>query len=279
MEPGSRVYTFFSVHERLFLPVHRLLRDRYGVEGFAGTVWGQDQASFLGQGDIAYDPLLVFTRDVLEPSEGAVPDIDFLRQREELYGVPIHRMIWSERHLLKGRGYKEVLALTEQIFRVVEDAFDRFQPSFLFSEDVGCLTSYVHYAVARGRGIPFWRVGSARMPGLLSVYSGGPQEWNLTKDKLAEIRQRGLSAQERSDAESFVQGFRDRPERPTGIRTRARLPVVEKEDVERLAQLGKRYITDPHNPTLTSPVRALGQRAARLPATGPRSRSTTSIVQ
>ena len=59
-----------------------MLRERYGVHAFAGTVWGQDQASFLTEGDIDYDPLVVFTRDVLDPSEVAVPDIDFLRERE-----------------------------------------------------------------------------------------------------------------------------------------------------------------------------------------------------
>jgi hypothetical protein len=264
MSSTDRVYTFFSVHERLFLPVHRLLRDRYGVDSFAGTVWGHDQASFLADGGIDYDPLVVFTRDVLEPSRNAVPDIDFLRDREERYGVPIHRMIWSERHLLEGRSYKQVLALTERLFRVVEAGFDEFQPTLLFSEDVGCLSSYVHYAVARGRGVPFWRIGSARMPGLLSVYSGGPQDWNLTKAKLAEIRERGLTDDERGEAAAFVEGFRNRPERPTGMRTRARLPIADKEDLERLTQLGKRYIDDPQNPTLTSPVRALGQRAVRL---------------
>lgn len=264
MPQANRVYTFFSVHERLFVPMHRLLRDRYGVEAFGGTVWGQDQSSFLSAGDIDYDPLIIFTRDVLEPSEGATPDVDFLREREERYGVPIHRMIWSERHLLEGRSYAEVLALTERLFRVVEEAFDRFEPSFLFSEDVGCLTSYVHYAVARGRGIPFWRIGSARMPGLLSVYCGGPQEWNLTKDKLAEIRRRGLSPEERQGARAFVEAFRTKPERPTGMRTRARLPIADMEDAERLAKLGKRYLDDPKNPTLTSPLKALRQRAVRL---------------
>jgi len=264
MQRDSRVYTFFSVHERLFLPVHRVLRDRYGVTAFAGTVWGHDQASFLADGDVDYDPLIIFTRDVLEPSEAVTPNFEFLQDRERRYGVPIHRMIWSERHLLEGRSYERILALTEQLFRVVENALERFRPHFVFSEDVGCLTSYVHYAVARGKGIPFWRVGSARMPGLLSVYSGGPQEWNLTKEKLAEIRERGLTTEEREDAEAFVRGFRDRPERPTGMRTRARLPIADKEDFLRLAALGKRYVTDPSNPTLTPPVRAFRQRAARL---------------
>jgi len=264
MSSTSRVYTFFSVHERLFLPVHRLLRDRYGIDAFAGTVWGQDQASFLAEGDIDYDPLLVFTRDILEPSHGATPDLDFLRKREERYGVSIHRMIWSERHLLEGRSYEQVLALTEQAFRVVEDAFERFEPSFLFSEDVGCLMSYVHYTVAKGLGVPFWRIGSARMKGLLSVYNAGPQEWNFTKDKLATIREHGLTAAEREAAASFVQGFRERPERPTGMRTRDRLPVADMGDIERLAQYSERYRRDRKNPTLTSPASALRQRALRL---------------
>jgi hypothetical protein len=264
MQAGSRAYTFFSVHERLFLPVHRLLRDRYGVDAFGGTVWGQDQASFLASGDVDYDPLVIFTRDVLEPSENSAPDIDFLRDREERYGVSIHRMIWSERNLLEGRSYERVLALTEQLFRVVEAALERFQPSFLFSEDVGCLTSYVHYAVARGLGIPFWRIGSARMPGLLSVYAGAPQEWNLTKDKHAEIQERGLTDEEREGAAAFVKRFRERPERPTGMHTRARLPIADRQDLERLALLSRRYFMEPRNPTLTSPAKALRQRAVRL---------------
>jgi hypothetical protein len=253
------------VHERLFVPVHRVLRDRYRVDAFGGTVWGQDQASFLAARDVDYDPLVIFTRDVLEPSEkNAAPDVDFLRDREERYGISIHRMIWSERNLLEGRSYERVLALTEQLFRVVEGALQRFEPSFLFSEDVGCLTSYVHYAVARGLGIPFWRIGSARMPGLLSVYSGAPQEWNLTKDKHAEIRARGLTDEERQSAEAFLTRFRERPERPTGMRTRARLPIADKQDLERLALLSRRYLMEPRNPTLTSPAKALRQRAVRL---------------
>lgn len=264
MSSASRVYTFFSVHERLFLPVHRVLRDRYAVDAFAGTVWGQDQAAFLEQSEIRYDPMVIFTRDVLEQAADAEPDVEFLQDRERRYGVPIHRMIWSERHLLNGRSYEQVLSLTERMFRVVEDALERFKPSFLFSEDTSCLMSYVHFAVARGLEIPFWRIGSARMKGLLSVYSGGPQEWNLTKEKFAKIREQGLSAKERECAEAFVKRFRERPERPTGMRTRDRLPVADMGDVERLAQFSQRYRTDPQNPTLTSPANALRQRAVRL---------------
>lgn len=264
MTDGKRVYTFFSVHERLFQPVHQQLRARYGVESFAGMVWGENQAAFLRENDVPYDPLLIFTRDVLNQDEAAGPDVEFLRDREARYGVPIQRMVWSERHLLEGRSYEEVLSLTCRIFRVVERAFDEFRPSFLFSEDVGCLTSYVHFAIAKGRNIPFWRIGSARIPGLLSVYSGGPQEWNLTKDKLREINERGLTEAERNEAAAFVNGFRERPERPTGMRTRAALPVADRRDVGRLLKMRDDFARDPDNPTLTHPTRALWQRARRL---------------
>ncbi|MGB5811545.1 MAG: hypothetical protein WBG86_13490 [Polyangiales bacterium] len=263
MPDPARVYTFFSVHEKLFQPVHRHLRDDYSVGAFGGMVWGHNQAAFLSEGDIAYDPLIVFTRDVLDRDDAA-PDMEFLRDREARYGVPIHRMLWSERHLLEGRSYDQVLSLACRIFRVVEDAFTEFRPTFVFSEDVGCLTSYIHFAVAKGMNIPFWRVGSARMPGLLSVYSGGPQEWNLTKDKLREISQRGLTDDERAAAQAFVTEFRERPQRPTGMRTRASLPVANRQDVLRLTRLGRDYRADPKNPTLTAPSRALWQRATRL---------------
>jgi hypothetical protein len=263
MKQTERLYTFFSVHERLFQPVHRRLRERYAVQDFAGMVWGHDQASFLRGGDISYDPLIVFTEEVLGRIQ-RTPDVDYLREREERYGVPLHRMIWAERHLLDGRTYEDVLALLERIFRVVEDAYRRFSPTLIFSEDVSCLTSYVHLAVAREMGIPFWRVGSARMPGLLSIYSGGPQEWNLTADKLAQIQERGLTDEERREAEGFVTAFRSRPVRPTGMRTRARLPVVDRMDLKQLGRLARRYAMDRQNPTLVSPGHALFQRVQRL---------------
>lgn len=119
--------------------------------------------------------------------------------------------------------------------------------------------SYVHYTVAKGRGVPFWRICGARMKGLLSVYNAGPQEWNFTKDKLAAIREHGLTAAEREAAAPFVQNFRERPERPTGMRTRDHLPIADMGDIERLAQYSERYRTDRNNPTLTSPASALRQ--------------------
>lgn len=264
-DTDMRFYIFFSVHERLFHPLMRQMRERYGANKFGGFVWGEDQADFLKSTDITYDPLHVFSRDILSPLEGAPPaNLEYLRERERRYGVPINRMIWSERHLLKSRSHEEVLQLTEAIFRLVEASLDSQRPDCLFSEDVSCLTSYIHYVVARDRGIPFWRISSARMPGLLSIYNAGLQEWNLTRDKFETLRERELSPAERADAEAFLADFRSKPSRPTGMKLRAELPMATENDLRRFVSSSRRYYRDRDNPTLTSPARMLGQRAGRL---------------
>jgi len=260
-----RFYLFFSVYERLFHPVMQQMRHRYGATEFGGFVWGRNQADFLSSTDIPYDPLHIFSRDVLARLPGAPPaNLDYLRDRERRYGVPLHRMIWSERHLLKGREYAEVLQLTEALLRLVEESFDDQRPDVVFSEDVSCLASYIHYVVARDRGIPFWRVTDARMHGLLAVYSSGLQEWNLTQDKFQELIARELTPAEQAEAEAFVTTFRNEPHRPKGMSLRAKLPVANENDLRRLLSTSQRYYRDVGNPTLTSPTRMLGQRAARL---------------
>jgi hypothetical protein len=260
-----RFYLFFSVHERLFHPLMQEMRDRYGATKFGGFVWGEDQQSFLRSSDIRYDPLHVFSRDILAGLDDAPPpDVEALRKRERRYGVPINRMIWSERHLLEGRSYEQVLQLTEAIFRLVEESFDNHRPDCVFSEDVSGLTSYIHYVVARDRGIPFWRISGARMPGLLSIYNAGLQDWNLTHDKFRDLSERELTPAERERAKSFVTSFVEKPQQPTGMKLRRKLPVADQDDVRRWVSTTQRFYRDAGNPTLTSPTRMVAQRATRL---------------
>ena len=260
-----RFYVFFSVHERLFHPVMQEMVERYGVRELSGFVWGEDQAEFLSSTGAVYDPLQVFTRDVeARLAEAPPPDLGYLRECETRYGVPLHRMLWAERHLLEGKTYTEALQLCEALFRLVEKSFDERRPDCIFSEDVSCLASYIHHVVAKDRGIPFWRISSARMPALLSVYDGGLQDWNLTRAKLDELLARDLTPEEREAAATFVEQFRATPSRPTGMDVRSRLPVASENDFRRLFSASRRYYRDPRNPTLSSPVEMLRQRAVRL---------------
>ncbi len=113
------IYIFFSVHELLFNSIAKELIKHYGIEKFSGFVWGNDQRYYLENQDIVYKHLNVFTRDILPQIKSPTPDIDYLERCESEYGISLNRMIFAERHLLKGKDFYKVLRLVETTFRLV----------------------------------------------------------------------------------------------------------------------------------------------------------------
>ena len=259
-----KAYCFFSIHEETF---HRIAQHlaRRGVTSFSGFVWGEQQARMLAGRGIDYEPLVVFTRDLLPRcNDGAAPDLAWLERRERELGVSIQRMLAAERHLLAGRTGTQLLRMAEVALREVAAIYDRVQPDFVFSEDLSCLWSYVHFVVARERGIPFYCIGSGRLPKRVSVDAHGFQRSAGVEATYRELLARGLTASERAEAEGYIASFRDRPARPTGMATRALRPRVTFADVARLRDLTSRYFGDSRDPTVTSPLRAIVQRARRI---------------
>lgn len=259
-----KAYIFFSVYEELFHRIAERLRG-YGVTSFSGFVWGQAQAQILADRGIDYDPLVVFTRDLLPRyDDGQPPDLEWLARRERELGVSIQRMIASERHLLAGRTYEQTMRMAEVGLREIAATYDRVRPDFIFSEDISCFHSYAHFVLARERGIPFWCIGSARMPNRLMVYSAGLQHWEQVEKLYPELLARGLSSTEREQAEKFLTEFRERPARPTGMERRAKPVGVDRSDVRRFRMVAARYLGDPNDPTVASPLQVMRQRLRRM---------------
>lgn len=257
-------FIFFSVYERLFDPIARELAALHGVTKFSGFCWGRDQAAFLEESTIKYAPFVVFSRDVL-PRIPKAPDLAYLAGCETRYGVPIHRLIAAERHLIAGRSYDEVLCLVETIFRTVETTFDEAKPDFIFSENVACLTSYIHHIVARQRGIPFWSIAQSRLRNRpLIVYRDGLQEFADVRERFATFQTRDLSPSERADAIELVTEFRERPRRLAGQEVHARVPTVNRNDLSSIARLWNQPVKDDGNPTRIGISKALAQRGRRL---------------
>ncbi len=259
-----KAYCFFSVYESLFHPIALGLRER-GVTHFSGFTWGKvQQADIEGHG-IDYDPLIVFSRDILPlADDGTPPDIAWLEKREAELGVSIQRMLSAERHLLKDRTHDQILRLAEVVLRTIGDALDKIQPDFIYSEDVSCFCSYAHFVLAQERGIPFWAIGAGRLPGRLSVYSAGFQRPERVEALYAEIRSRGLTAEERAEAQAFRDNFTKKPEQPPGMTTRAIAPGIGIDDAKHFWLAASRYMGDPGDPTSTAPARALKQRIQRV---------------
>ena len=266
-QPGTRrrsAYIFFSVHEELFHRVALRLRE-HGVDSFAGFVWGRQQERAIASRGIDYDRLLVFSRD-LRPQidDGRAPDLDWLARREQELGISLQRMLAAERHLLHGRTFTQIMRMAEVALREIAAAYDRTRPDFVFSEDVSCFHSYAHFVLARERGIPFWCIGGGRLPYRVSVYSAGMQRWERVEAIYSTIRRRGLSSDERREAEKYLETFRAKPRRPTGMEVRAAPPKLNLGELQRLGRAVMRYIGDPRDPTVLHPGRLLRQRIERI---------------
>lgn len=259
-----KAYCFFSVYERLFREVAEQLRD-YGVRELSGFVWGEQQAKAITGRGVEYQPLVVFTRDLLpQIRDGQPPDIAWLERREREIGVSIQRMLASERHLLAGRAHEQILRMAEVALRTIGAALDEARPDFVFSEDVSCFHSYAHFALARERGIPFWAISTGRLRDRISVYSSGLQRWETLGRMFGEVSARGLTDEESRQAATYVEQFQNRPARPTGMDVRAKHVTVGREDVSKFFEAASRYFGDRHDPTLVPPTTVIKQRLTRI---------------
>ncbi len=260
-------YIFFSVHEELFWRLADQLSGH--VDSWSGFVWGRQQARTVAGHVAAYDPLLVFTRDFLpQYMDGKPADLAWLEKREAELGISVQRMLAAERHQLAGKTHAQVMRMAEVALRETAAALDRIKPDFVLSEDISCFHSYVHFVLARERGIPFWSITTARVPGRIHVYSAGFQRSERVERLYPTLLTRGLDDAERAFAHDYVTKFRERPARPKGMEVRATPVGIDSGDRRRFAIAAKRYFGDPGDPTLRPPLAVIGQRLRRIARVG-----------
>jgi len=259
-----KAYIFLSVHAELFHRVAERLRAR-GVSEFCGFAWGTQQVGTIANRGIDYDPMVVFTRDLLPLcDDGAPPDLDFLERRERELGVSLVRMLAAERHLLKGRSFTQLQRMAEVALRQIAAAFDQARPDFVFSEDVSCFHSYVHYVLAVERGIPFWRISSGRLPNRLNIYATGFQRLEGPEKVYQELLARELTDDERRQATEYVTRFRERPARLPGMAQMGQRPSIGLKDLPRVEKAVRHYLGDRKDPTAVPPLRVFRQRLERI---------------
>jgi len=245
----------------MFDGVAKRLVDAGVVSSFSGFLWGTDQLPSISPE--RYESLLLFSRDV-RPKLDAEPNLEVLREKEQTYDISLNRLLYSDRHLLEGRTFEGRLRLLEVLFRTIEAAYDEQRPDFILSEDVSCLTSYVHWVVAKHRGIPFLSVAQGILRGTVAIHSSEMQHIGAVEEAFAELRQRSLTPEERDDAAAWLEEFERSPRRPSGASMFDRLPVVNVNDIKRVVLQAKRFGQEQHNPTIYSPGWAVKRRAKRL---------------
>lgn len=259
-----RAFVFFSVHEPMFDGIVRGLASRGIIASVGGFVWGEQQADVLRAGGHGYDPLVVFSRDVLPRVTGS-PDLDYLREREQRYGFSLNRVLLSERHQLAGRAFEERLRLLEILMKTLEAVLlsPVSRPDVVLTEDVSCMVSYLHWLIAVRNGIRFISLGQGKLTETVALYDNPAQRWNETEATLAEIARQGLSTAQRIEAERYLERFRSGPVRPPSAAVFGRLPTVDRVEAARLLDLSRRWLRDAGNPTLRSPAAAIASRVRR----------------
>jgi hypothetical protein len=88
--------------------------------------------------------------------------------------------------------------------------------------------------------------------------------WDRLEELYPKLLERGLSPDERRAAADYLTAFRDRPVRPTGMKSRAKKPRVELADVARFANVVTRFRGDPNDPTAFQPLAVIRNRLRRI---------------
>jgi capsular polysaccharide biosynthesis protein len=254
----------FSVVLPVFSRVALELRRRYGVERISGFVYGRDSLHDLKDLGFPTEGIGALT-DALRAFGDRDPDLEYLRERERRYGEPnLYAMIAGCRFVSEFP-HRRALQILEVGFRLIEDLFDRYQPRAVISDGVACTLSYIQYAVARERGVPFLTIAPARINGRFYISRNHRDRYERVDALYAHYKRSGLSAAERGRAEAFIAAFRSAATKPDYFVKLATTPSFDWESLRTLARLTyRRSVLDRDNYLLSSPQRAVWNRVVRV---------------
>lgn len=256
-----RLYFYFSVFEPLLARVAQELEVRHGAEVIGGFVWGTDQRARVAAGGWRPRRLDVFS-DWLRELPRAV-DIDYLRDAEHRYGLPNLAMIAHADRFLSSWAHERILGVLEVALRHAEEIIRVERPDAIVFESIDSLATLVLYSVARSHGVGTVALDAGRVAGRVAVQSNTHlHRWPAVEAALRERSARGLTAEERRDAEHFIDDFRRT--RPVNRYIGSGAPRLGRRDFALLATWTRRFVEDPRNITLASPVKIAGSRLSRL---------------
>jgi hypothetical protein len=261
-----RMHVNFSVVLPVFARVARELQRRYGVTGFSGFVYGRDSLHDLDRLNFPRDGVRALT-DALRAHGDRDPDLEYLAERERLYGDPNLYLMIAGCRFASQFEHRRALQVLEVGFRLIEQLFDEHRPVAVISDGVACTLSYVQFVVARARRIPFLTIAPARVNGRFYILRNHRDRYERVDALYARYKEEGLCDDDRARAERFVADFRAAATKPDYLK----FATVPGFDVESLRTLGRliyrRYALDPANYLLASPFEALRGRLLRIAKT------------
>lgn len=259
-----RLHINFSVMTPLFAPIVLDLQARYGLGECSGFVYGRDGLEEARECGVNVRHVRVLTDHLRLLNGRTEPDMEFLREKERQYGKPnLYAMISGCRFVSEFE-HRRALLVLETGFRLVEGLFDEFRPDAVLSDGVACTMSYIQYAVARHRGMPFLALSSARISNRFYVIRSHRDQYERMEELYAGYKQSGLPAALRARAEEFLSHFRRVADKPNYFLQWARPPALDAHSIRQLLAVFRRYYSDRDNYILTSPLQAVAGRIKRI---------------
>lgn len=261
------IHVNFSVALPVFSRVALDMKARYGVERISGFVYGRDSLDDLQKMPFPTEGVRTLT-DALRDFGSRRPDMDYLRERERMYGEPNLYLLIAGCRFVSGFEHQRALRILEAGFRMMEALFDEYTPSAVISDGVACTLSYIQYLVARKRGVPFLTIAPARVNGRFYIIRNHKDQYERVDALYASYKIDGLGDIDRARAEAFIDAFRAAATKPDYFLKLATTPGFDLESLRTLARLTyRRYALDSENYLLAPPYHAVLGRLTRVAKT------------
>lgn len=209
-----------------------------------------------------WEHLAIFS-DYLRTRLSSQPDLEFLRELENEYGMPnLYLFAAGDRHV-NNKPLSHLLSMLEASFRFLLETWEQVNPEVVISEGIDCLQTYPLYAIARRRGVPFILPATGRLAGRIAFIRNHLDRWEKTEQIFERYKKDGLPPKNRQPAENFLNKYRAEHLKPNYVRTLSK-PSLTPSSLGDLITYSRRYWEDPHNYVLTSPRQMVIQRLTRV---------------
>lgn len=207
-----RIYMVFNGNDSYYFHEMAIrLRDKYGVEKFAGIVQGNRPYEFLkNQKDIDYQRLDSF-QEIFNKYNTEEINYRYLNKIEEEYGNPfLWFAVYPERNVLFDRdltayinsfqkySHEDILKLLQVFFKQIIKAIEDFKPDYIIMDNVSTMPHYILYLIANKKKIPTLMLGYTRISNRFFI-TKGPFE---VFEKISKIFKKILNGEYKSPFEA-----------------------------------------------------------------------------
>ncbi len=259
-----RLHINYSVVLPFFARIVNELQARHGVTATSGFLYGSDTLRDLADSGIPETTVRTLTGFLRTFDVEGEPDLEYLRRKEAEYGDPNLYLMIAGCRFIGSFEHRRALRLLEAGFRMFEQLFDEFAPDAVLSDGVACTMSYIQYAIAQRRGIPFLTLAAARVKDRFYIIRNRQDRYERVEALFEQYKRDGIANDLRREAEDFLEHFRSTKLKPQYYVEYAQPPKVDFASLRTIGELVKRRRLDPDNYLLQSVWGAMSGRVVRL---------------